>query len=205
MHLEFLLVERSAEVALSEILPIIIPENIGFKCHVFQGKEDLLKQLPNRLKGYRQWIQDDWRIVVLIDEDRKDCLKLKQNLENVAHQAGFYTKSNMSQTGNFQVVNRIAIEELEAWFFGDPIAIRNAYPKVSKSFHRRSKYRNPEKIQGGTSEALERLLRQYYPNWFPKVEVARNIAAYMQPERNISRSFQVFVEGVKACVENYNV
>ena len=34
----------------------------------------------------------------------------------------------------------------------------------------------------------------------PKAIVAQNVAPHMEPNRNRSRSFQVFVEGLKACV-----
>ena len=75
MHIEFLLEERSAEVALNVILPKILSDNVSFHFHVFDGKRDLLKQFPARLKGYHYWIPDDWRIMVLIDEDRQDCMQ----------------------------------------------------------------------------------------------------------------------------------
>ena len=200
MHIEFLLEERSAEVALKAILPNILSDDVSFTFHVFEGKHDLLKQLPARLKGYNRGISEDWRIIVLIDEDREDCMALKARLEKAAHDAGFVTKSSAPLKGNFQVVNRLAIEELEAWFFGDIEALRTAYPKISKTFHRRAKYRDPDAIPGGTSEALARLLKGYYPRWLPKTKVAEEIAPNMEPSQNKSRSFQVFVEGIKACV-----
>lgn len=205
MRIEFFLEERSAEVALRSILPKILSKDIEFGFHVFEGKRDLLKKLPKRLKGYRHWIPDDFRIMVLIDEDRQNCKKLKAELEKAAYDAGYVTKSNAPPNHSFQVVTRLAIEELEAWFIGDPDAIRDAYPKVSRSFHLRTNMRNPDHIPGGTSEALGRLLKQYYPKWLPKVEVAQNISVHMEPSRNSSRSFQVFVEGIKACVgeDNY--
>lgn len=196
MQIEFLLEEPSAEAALEIILPKILSDNIYFTCHAFEGKHDLLRKLPVRLKGYRRWIPDDWRIIVLIDEDRADCRKLKAGLEEAAHNAGFVTKSSASQEGDFQVVNRLAIEELEAWFFGDIEALRNAYHRVSRN----AQYQDPDAIENGTSEALWRALRRYYPKRLPKPKVARNIAQYMEPCRNTSRSFQVFVEGLKACV-----
>ena len=56
-------------------------------------------------------------------------------------------------------------------------------------------------IKGGTSEALERLLKRSYKRVFSKTVVARNIAPHMDPNRNRSKSFQVFVEGLRACVE----
>lgn len=202
MHIEFLLEERSAEEALKCILPKILSDNVSHGLHVFGGKDNLLKQLPKRLKGYRRWIPDDWRIIVLIDEDRKDCLQMKEKLEKAAREAGFRTKSSTTSEGNFQVVNRLAVEELEAWFFGDIKALREAYPKVSKTLQYQARYRNPDAVQGGTHEALERLLvrARYYTGKLPKVTVARNIAQHMEPERNRSRSFQVFVEGIKACI-----
>ena len=200
MHIEFLLEERSAEAALESILPKIVCDDVGFNFHVFQGKHDLLKNLPIRLKGYRHWIPDDWRIIVLIDEDREDCLQLKAKLEQAASEAGFVTKTRTTSNRNFSVVNRLAIEELEAWFFGDPEAVRTAYPNVSKTFHTRSKFRNPDAITGGTHEALGRVLKRYYPKWLPKTVVAQNIASHMIPDQNTSKSFQVFLEGLKACV-----
>lgn len=80
MQIEFLLEERSAEVALEIILPKILPEDIYYTFHVFEGKQALLKNLPVRLKGYKPWIPDDWRIIVLIDRDQDDCLQLKATL-----------------------------------------------------------------------------------------------------------------------------
>ena len=200
MHIEFLLEERSAEVALASILPKILPDDVILKFHVFEGKQDLLKKLPKRLKGYRQWITDDYRIMVLIDEDRQNCRELKTRLENAAHEAGFVTKSSTLPNGDFQVVNRLAIEKLEAWFFGDIVAVREVYPAVLKTSQSRKKYLDPDAIKGGTSEALERLLKRSYKRVFPKTAIARNIAPHMDPNRNRSKSFQIFVEGLKACI-----
>ena len=202
MYLEFLLEEPSAEAVLRTILPKILSGNISYDFFVFKGKEHLLKNLPERLKTYRQWISDDWRIFVLIDEDRKDCHELKAKLEQAAHEAGFVTKSSAAENEDFQVVNRLAIEELEAWFFGDVEALHAAYPRVSQNLQYQERYRDPDAIQGGTYEALERLLirQNYFRERIPKPTVAQNIAQHMEPSRNRSKNFQVFVEGLKACV-----
>ena len=200
MHLEFLLEERSAEVALKAILPKIVSSDVSRRFHVFQGKHNLLKQLPRRLKSYRLKIPGDWRIVVLIDEDRENCHLLKSKLEQIARDEGFVTKSGVVKNLDFQIVNRLAIEELEAWFFGDPKAVRKAYPNVSRTFHNRANFRNPDAIAGGTHEALGRVLKRYYPKWLPKTVIAQNIASHMIPDQNTSKSFQVFLEGLKACV-----
>ncbi|RKU06733.1 hypothetical protein C6501_18375 [Candidatus Poribacteria bacterium] len=201
MHIKFFLEEPSAEVTLRHILPKILLPDIICIFHAFEGKDDMLEELPKLMKGH-QWIPDNWRIIVLIDEDRKDCHELKAYLEKAAHDAGFVTKSSAAPDENFQVVNRIAIEELEAWFFGDVEALHAAYPRISKNLQAQAKYRYPDAIRGGTYEALERLLKQarYYKSYLPKREVAQNIAQHMEPSRNRSKSFQVFVEGLKACV-----
>ena len=202
MRIEFFLEEPSAKAALNAILPKILSPDVICNFYVFEGKQDLLKELPGRLKGYSNWLPDDWRIIVLVDEDREDCRELKEKLERIAHDAGFVTKSNATSGYDFQVVNRLAVEELEAWFFGDVEALRQAYPRIPVNLQSKAKYRNPDAIRGGTYEALERLLirENYYRRQIHKPTVAQNIAPHMEPDRNRSKSFQVFVEGLKACV-----
>ena len=199
MHIEFLVEEYSAEAALKNFLPSILSEETTFAILPFSGKQDLLSQLPKRLKGYRKWLPEDWRIVVLVDQDRENCLALKAKLEDAAQQAGLATKSSVRRQGQFEVVNRIAIEEIEAWYFGDPAALKQAYPRLPDTIGRKAPYRNPDAIAGGTWETLERILKQsgYYPSGMPKVETARNVSKYMDPDRNISKSFQVFRDALR--------
>ena len=201
MHVEFFLEEPSTQETLKAILPKILSNDVTFDFLVFEGKDDLLNNLSARLMGY-QWIPDDWRIFVLIDEDRQNCHELKATLERAAYEAGFVTKSNAALNESFQVVNRLAIEELEAWFFGDVEAMHAAYPRIPINLQSKARYRNPDAIRGGTYEALEHLLIQsnYYQERVHKPTVAQNIAQHMEPSRNRSKSFQVFVEGLKACV-----
>jgi len=198
MHIEFLVEEPSAEAALFNIVPKVLEQNISFKIHSYQGKQDLLKKLFRRLRGYRPWLPEDWRIVVLIDADDEDCRVLKSNLEGVAQSAGLLTKSDVALGSNFQVLNRLVIEELEAWFFGDVEALHAAYPRVSLSLGRKARYRNPDAIRGGTWEALERELKRvgYYSSGISKISNARMVSVYMEPERNRSKSFQVFRQGL---------
>lgn len=199
MHIEILVEEASSEIVLNEIVPKIVGNEVTFKVHDFRGKHNLIKKLPDRMRGYNSILksQTDWRIVVLIDEDRQDCQELKQTLEEIAIQAGLTTPST---SDSFQVLNRIAVEELEAWFFGDIGALKGAYPKIPQTLTQRRSYRIPDEIKGGTFEALERVLSAagYYSKGFmPKTEVARNIAPFMSPDINSSKSFQVFRDGLK--------
>lgn len=203
MHIEVMVEEPSAEAALENLLPKMLPSDVTFTLHNFQSKQTLLSALPVRLKGYSFWLPEDWRIVVLIDEDRQGCEKLKAQLEQAARDAGFITRSASSGNRAFKVLNRIAVEELEAWFFGDVAAMVAAYPRIPNSLSRREKFRDPDAITGGTWEALERVFQRhgYYAAGLPKIEVARNISRHMVPERNCSKSFSVFRDGIKALLE----
>lgn len=200
MHIEFLVEELSAEEALRNLIPRIINSSATFDIHAHQGKTDLLQKLPGRLRGYRSWIPSDWRIVVLMDLDDDDCLSLKRRMETIACREGFITKSAASNQTNFEILNRIAIEELEAWFFGDISAINSAFPKVSTNVIHKAKYRNPDTIQGGTWEELEDILQRYgyFKGGMPKITVAREISLHMLPSRNDSHSFQIFYSGILA-------
>ena len=207
LHLEFLVEEASLESALTQLLPKILPSTVSSKIHAFRGKPDLLAKLPNRLKDYQAWLPPDWKIVILIDQDREDCVELKEKLEIMAISSGLITKSSCQKDKSFQVLNRIVIEELEAWFFGDVQAIRQAYPKVSANLANQQPYRDPDAIKGGTWEALERVLKKagYHPGGLEKYKASSEISQYMDPELNRSKSFQVFYQGLLELINSKQV
>jgi len=198
MHLEVLVEEPSAEAALQELLPKILPGDATFQIHVHQGKRDLLENLSPKLRAYSKWLPDDYAVVVLVDRDNDDCHELKARLNRIARDAGLVPKTSAKRTRTYNVLNRIAIEELEAWFFGDVPAVCSAYPHVSKTLGAKAPYRDPDAIRGGTWEALERVLKHvgYFKGGMPKISVAREISNRMDPAQNRSRSFQVFRDGL---------
>ena len=155
-----------------------------------------MKLLPERLRGYQKWLQEKWKILVMVDRDDDDCLALKKYLEEAASAAHLTTRAT---SPNFQVVNRIVVEELESWFFGDWSAVRTAYPRVPATIPQQAKYRNPDAITGGTWEALERVLQRagYFRGGLRKMEFARTVAQYMQPGSNRSTSFSQFRQAVE--------
>lgn len=198
-HIEFLVEEESAGKFLNIMLPKLFGNDLSWKIHVYQGKRDLLRKLPGRLRGYAHWLPQDWRIVVLVDQDKDDCAVLKMKMEEAAFQSNLTTKTSVSTSREFQVLNRIAIEELEAWFFGDVQAIEMAYPGVPHGIDRKKRFRDPDRIKGGTWEALQQLLQKagYHKGGLAKVRAAKDIASGMDPKRNRSISFKVFVEGLR--------
>ncbi len=201
-HIELLVEEPSAALALEILVPRIVGAGATLRVRSFQGKHDLLKQLPTMLRGYRAWLPAAARIVVLVDRDQQDCLELKQTLERHAAGAGFATRSRRGTDGVFQVVNRIAVEELEAWFLGDVGALAEAFPRVPRTLGNRRGFRDPDAVAGGTAEALARVLRQagYFRGGVAKTKVAREVASRMDPAVNTSRSFQLFRDSLRELV-----
>jgi len=199
-QIEILVEEPSAKEALQHLLPKIIK---GARCPTvlnLGSKYKLLKLLPGRLAAYRQRIAngEQLRIIVLVDRDSDDCKKLKDDLEKMAGQAGLPTKTSPDAEGRFLVLNRVAVEELESWFIGDPEALRKAFTSLPKINATTGIFRNPE--NGGTWEALHRFLKRHgiYKSGFPKIDAARRIAPHLEIAANRSKSFQAFISGMKA-------
>lgn len=206
MHLEVLVEEPSMEAFLRALLPRLLPHDRSFEVHPFQGKTDLLGKLEARLRAYAQWLPEDWRIVVVVDRDAEDCKSLKERLEAMAANAGLATRSRAGNR-SWQLVNRIAIEELEAWYFGDWMAVCSAYPKLPSDIAQKASFRDSDAILGGTWEAFERILQRYgyFKTGLPKVGAARSMGGLLDPGRCRSRSFVTFRDAIVEAFEEASV
>ena len=178
-------------------MPRLLPQGCTFDVHPFQGKSDLLTKLEARLRGYASWLPPGTRIVVVVDRDDDDCHALKQQLEAIATRSGLHIRSSAGND-TWQLVNRVAIEELEAWFFGDWEAVRKIYPRAPANLPSRQGFRDPDAIAGGTWEALERVLQShgYVLGGLRKIDTAREIGAVLDPHRSRSASFRAFHQAV---------
>jgi hypothetical protein len=190
-HVELLVEEPSAEAMLRSLLPRFLTD-VSFNVHAHQGKPDLLAKLPGRLNGYARFLPDTARVVVLIDRDDDDCHELKDRLIVMA------TTSSFLRGRPFAIINRVAIEELEAWYFGDWDAVRQVYPRVNAAIPRKRGYRDPDAIAGGTWEAFERVLQSagYMKGGLRKTEAAREVGKHLDPLLNTSTSFRHFWDSV---------
>ncbi len=199
--LEILVEEPSMEAVLREVMPKILHGRAHWKSINMGSKSKLLKVLPGRLRAYRKRIDsgEDLKVIVLVDRDSDNCEQLKYRLETIAREAGLTTKAAANSQGDFQVITRIAIEELEAWFMGDIEALKATFTSL-KGANFPGTFNNPD--NGGTWERLHRFLKRHgiYRKSYPKIDAARKIAKHMEPARNRSRSFQAFVQGVEACL-----
>lgn len=184
------------EAFLRALLPRLLPQGRTFEIHAFQGKNDLLGKLETRLRGYAAWLPEDWRIVVVVDRDDDDCLDLKQRLEAATQQAGLRSRSRAGEP--WQLVNRIAIEELEAWYFGDWPAVRQAYPRLPATIPNQQRYCDADAIAGGTWEAFERILQRhgYFKGGLRKIKAARVLGGIIDARCTRSVSFCRFRDAV---------
>lgn len=202
-HLFVHVEEPSMKEAVEALLPPLLAGR-SVECKIIDhgSKHALLTNLPRRLRGYADWPEPGLRIMVLVDRDDDDCMDLKRRLESAAQAARLPTKTSPDFAGRFKVVNRIVVEELEAWFLGDVPALMAAFPGIPPTLEGRAKFRNPDAVTGGTWEALLKVLKQagHYTQsaHLPKIEVARRVATQMVAARNRSKSFQAFVTGLNA-------
>jgi hypothetical protein len=195
-HVEVLVEESSMEAALAFLLSKMLGK-ISFQIHTHQGKQDLLANLLPRLRGYASWLLPSHRLLIVVDRDQDECRELKGRLDGMARAAGLKTRTEAGVSG-CTVVNRLAVEELEAWYFGDWDAVRSAYPRVPETIPSKAPFRNPDGVAGGTWEAFERILQKagYFKSGLRKIEAARMIAPHMNPDANTSPSFAVFRSSV---------
>lgn len=179
MKLVFLLEEKSMKFFLDGILPKILPENVAFITIPHEGKSDLQRSIPKKLRG---WNEPDVKFVIVQDQDANDCMVLKQKLLEIC---GEDTHEKMI---------RIACHELEAWYFGDLEAVSRAYNKDLSAIGRRTMYRIPDDIINPKDE-LKRFLPEHQ-----QISGAKRIAEYINVNNNSSTSFNVFVNGVRRLI-----
>ena len=200
-HFEFLVEDASTKAFLDACLPSMLRNECSFRIYAYQGKFDLLSKLEKRLNGLSKGLSAGDRIVLLVDQDNEECIKLKSKLEQFCAHAKL--RSRRATVGpDWQIVTRIAIEELEAWYFGDWQAVCDAYPRVSKNTPRKRPYRDPDAIKGGTWEAFERILKRkgYFKQGLAKRQVAATIGRHIDPDRNTSHSFKSLRDAIVGAV-----
>ncbi|WP_285906056.1 DUF4276 family protein [Pseudodesulfovibrio pelocollis] len=182
--LVFFLEEPSAKEMLSSLLPRILPEGVSLEFRVFNGKQDLDKNLTPKLRG---WLRPNCVFVVMRDQDLGDCKAIKSKLARLCLDAG-----------RNDVLIRIACRELESFYLGDLHAVEKGLGlKGIGKRQRQAKFRNPDKLQH-PSEELDRLT----DNRYAKMSGSRAIAPYLDPETNLSSSFKVLVSGILALCNN---
>ena len=172
----FLLEEPSMGILLDGMLPRMFPETV-FQCIPHDGKRDLEKNIPRRLRG---WREPGARFVILIDNDGGDCIALKQRLTRLC-----------AQSGRDDSLVRIVCQELEAWYLGEPPALAAAFGDPNLiNIGRRSRFRNPDDVPKPSAD-----LKEIIPDFY-KTAAAELMANHISRERNVSPSFQALLTGL---------
>lgn len=183
MKIEFLLEEPSMINSLEQLLPRILPEGFVLNENCFlrphNGKSDLVKSIPRKIRAFSNIHHEEYRVVIIHDQDSNDCKHLKQELATLC-----------LQNGDCPILIRIACRELEAWYLGDMDAIQKVYPNFKADQQRnKAKFRNPDSCN--PSDELKKLI----PN-FQKGYASKEISKHISIENNRSISFGHFVSGL---------
>jgi hypothetical protein len=181
-ELVFLLEEPSIVEVLKRILPPLVSDDIVLRFVPHQGKSDLENSISRTLRG---WKTPGVRFVVVRDKDSGDCMKVKARIVELC-KLGYRPDSLV----------RIVCPHLESWFLGDLLAVEKAFsaPGIAKRQVKR-KYIDPDRLTNAEQE-LRKLIPRYQ-----KIAGSRLIAQFMDVELNRSKSFQVFMSGVRQLVE----
>ena len=172
----FLVEEPSMKALLEGLIPRLFP-NLQFACIAHEGKYDLEKSIPRKL---RAWREPGVSFVVVQDNDNGDCQALKDKIVQLCKDGG-----------KDDTLVRIVCQELEAWYIGDPDAMALAFANEKlRDIGNQSRYRVPDTLPK-PSEDLRRLV----PG-FQKSAGARSMANYLTLAGNKSTSFVAFIRGI---------
>ncbi len=175
----FFLEEPSAKEMLEGLLPRVLPPNAQIRYLVFRGKQDLEKNLVQKLRG---WRLPESVFVVIRDQDSGDCQAVKQRLLALSAQAD-----------KGDVLVRVACHEIESFYLGDLAAVEKGLNLNGLSTRQNNhKYRNPDNL-GNPSEELFKITKGEYQ----KVSGSRAIGPHLDLTNNRSHSFNVLVTGIR--------
>ena len=209
MHLEILVEDSSGRRLLETIVPKILGPHAephtwrvksykgignlpsGLRSGSDPAKRILLESLPRILGGYGRTPGIDG-VVVVIDADRRDCTAFLRELNDVL--------ARISPAP--RVVFRLAIEEVEAWYFGDRAALLSAYPRARRDVLDRY-------AQDSVCKTWELLADAIHPGGAAHIMTvgypfagqikhgwAERIGPLMDPQHNASPSFRKFKDAL---------
>ncbi|HPF21086.1 MAG TPA: DUF4276 family protein [Syntrophomonas sp.] len=214
MHLEVLVEDQSGSILVEKILDKINGQQVNrftFRIHKFKGsgklphelfsrsdpqKRILLDRLPLLLRGYGKSLDNNSAVIVVVDNDTKNCRDFKQELQSIL------ASCNPAPNTAFC----IAIEEMEAWLLGDRQAVKTAYPgmkvRVLDHYVQDSICGTWEILADAVCrEKASGLKKLGYPEiGIRKSEWMEKIAPNINLERNSSESFQYFVRKVQQII-----
>ena len=165
MHIEILVEDSSGRRLLEHLVPKLLGSDGAphtWRIHPYRGigripprlsaqsdpaRRILLDQLPRLLRGYAKTPGID-AVVIVLDADNRNCSEFLDELKRLAQACGSIART----------LFRIAIEEMEAWYFGDKEAVLLGDIISSLSTSKLYKLKNMavlEKVTNATSLVCE--------------------------------------------------
>ena len=187
----FLLEEESMKLVLETILPKLIPSYKSICYITHQGKQDLVRSIPRKIKVFQRFNKHT-KFIIVHDQDSHNCLDLKDKLIKLC-----------DQCNPQNVLIRIICRELESWFLGDLIAVEKAFeltPNTLAKYQNKQKFRNPDRLNSAKQELTKLFKKGFNEDYCPALH-SRKIAPYLSLSQNRSHSFQIFIRGVKELLD----
>lgn len=180
-ELVFLLEEASAKAMLDGVLPRMLDAQIQTRMIVFEGKQDLEKQMVRRMRGYANRRA---RFIVMRDQDSTpDCKVVKAKLLGLCQQAGRQSASLV----------RLACHELESFYLADLRAVEVALKISGLARHQnKARFRAPDQVVSPSLE-MSKLTNDAYQ----KVSGSRQIGPHLEIENDRSDSFRNLIAGIR--------
>ena len=133
-------------VLLDGLRPRLFP-GLSFKCVKHEGKTDLERSIPRKL---RAWREPGVRFAVVRDNDGGNCRARKEALRGLCEAAR-----------RPDTLIRLACQELEAWYLGEPEALAEAFRREAlRDLPRRARIRDSDAVPR-PHEVLERLVPEF--------------------------------------------
>ena len=177
----FLLEEPSAAEFLKGLIETNIkvdPVNLNIQYKIFEGKQDLEKNLKRVIK---LWKTPDTTFLIMRDQDAGDCKIIKNGLVK-----------ECEDSGRSGYIVRVACRELESFYLGDLAAVEEGLELQGiKGRQGTKKFRTPDYLHSPSKE-LSRITKGRYQ----KISGSRAIASFLKPSLNTSHSFSVLYKSL---------
>lgn len=207
MHLEILIEDSSGKALLEHLMPKIINcEGVSYKIREFVGRGHIPKKPSPNIKNktllgsipsYFEGLSYVDALVIVLDSDNNNCQDLLYRLKELEARC---------QKRPRTVLFRLAIAEMEAWYFGDREALQRAYPdvdqKILDGYKQDSVCDTWERLAEAIGYAKEvKAMKDSIALSGPfKHQLAQKLGPLMNVEKNTSPSFCKLRDGIRRIV-----
>lgn len=173
------------EPSIREMLEVIVPKvapDVCLRCILFQGKQDLEKNITKKLRSYQN---TNAKFLVVRDQDSGDCGTVKQRI---------LQKCNESGKSSYKV--RIMCHELETVYLADLQAVESGLKiKNVATLQEKNPYRHPD-VLANPKQKLKSLAIQHKGS-YQDIAGSRSIAPFLDINNTRSLCFKNLVSAIR--------